>query len=174
MVALSRCRADTNQEEVARKGWFCEAQPRLQLPRGRRQPVSQHQLGRALGRSTTRPAAVPPLPPIPPGTYVQPRPFSRSVVRCRVARGRFTLPGLAKKTKQRQAAEYPDGAATPPGLGCAGGVGDGGTGAGWGGEKAEGGPEGATPTAPKSLRMLRLPAAGASRCAECASGLRKW
>lgn len=41
-----------------------------------RQRPSQHQPGRVPGPNTMRPTVVPPLPPLPPGTYVQPRPCS--------------------------------------------------------------------------------------------------
>lgn len=127
-VALSRRRPDTGQEEVARKGPARRSSVCSFSEVGSNHPVSISQA--VPGPGIIPPAAVPPLPPLPPGTYVQPRPFSRSGAGCRAARVHLTFPVSPKKTKQPQAAVYPDGAAPPPELGRAGGDGDGGRGAG--------------------------------------------
>lgn len=145
-----------------------------------RQQPSQHQPCTVTDPSAVQPTAIPPFPPLPPGTYVQRRPCSRSGARCCAAGCRLTVPVSAKKTKPPQAAGYPDGAAPPPALGRACGDRDRGRGVRVGGERAGVGPEGATPTTPASLRMLWASAAAlaalaaaAFRCAEFSSGRQK-
>lgn len=58
------------------QGGSSEAEPSVQLPRGGgNDPVSISQAESQV-QITMRPTVVPPLPPLPPGTYVQPRPCS--------------------------------------------------------------------------------------------------
>lgn len=180
VVAFSVSPAGPGQEQVARKGPKRHS-PVCSFPE-METTQSASAVHRVTGPSTVQPAAIPPFPPLPPGTYVQRHPCSRSGARCCAARCRLTLPVSAKKTKPLQAAGYPDGAAPPPALGRACGDRDRGRGVRGGGERAEVGPEGATPITPTYLRMLWASAAaiaalsavaGVFCCAEFCSGRQK-
>lgn len=94
-VALSRRRPATGQEEVARKGPARRSSVCSFSEVGSNHPVSISQA--VPGPGIIRPVAVPPLPPLPPGTYVQPRPFSRSGAGCRAAQVHLTFPVSPKK-----------------------------------------------------------------------------
>lgn len=172
-VAPSRRGWDTGGQEVARKGPGRHSLS-LQLPRGWDATTWSASAGQTVpGPHFIRPAAVPLFPPLPPGTYVQPRPCSRSGTRCCPARGCPTSPVPAKKAKQPQAAGYPDRTAPPPGQECACGSGRRKR-PGKEGRWAQEEPESHAHHAGVSAHARNAPALGPIRCALSTAGCRKW
>lgn len=164
-AALSRRRSGPVRRRQPRRS--SQAPPVWSSQSGRRRLSNRR--APSPGPSTILPRRCLP-PPLPPGTYVQPRPRRRSGARCRATRGRLALPVSVRKTKPPQAAEYPDGAAPPPSgtrmrrRGQRAGRGGGGGARG-----------GVTPTTPTSLRMLGAGSGQAGLFARrCSLGRRKW